>query len=574
MELVRKKGVPELAAAALVAVLGISLLAHAHDPDDLPPEQVGQGSLVAPMSSSAVRLTPGLVQEHAVAEPSAEVSDLPAAVATATLPDGSTEHESEPDVAKAPAAIGIHCTIKGRVLDSRGAPAIHAVVSLYGVIASPKELWTWTEQEVEAARRADEEARRALDDPTRARSASAATLRAIRRIYREELLLELARAETGGDGCFQLVVNRGDVARARVYIAIRDAVDEETQVWGFGEWTAGSSCADLGEFQLGRSGRLTVSVRDHGHPVEASVELLGGYGQLQSVEIETDALGVVVIETPEASADLIIRSEGFATEYRKVDMSCREVRVDVALEPTATISGVVCDADGAPIESAVVLVSEKGEGWGYEKTWGHATTDARGAFTLEGVHAGHPATVEADRPEGSEGDLLPSVMVETTAPVGDLVLRMGKPAHLVVVPELDGDVAELGSDSTIFELRERNGEGRLETPRSVFRVDSLIFGGLFPGTYQLRVTSSWYAPTVSADVKVTAGEVVEVPIRVTRGRRVSGRVSMPGGRRSGTAPFASLGTRSDATTPTDRSSSTPSRPAMWSSRSSSTATSP
>jgi hypothetical protein len=528
--LVRKTGISELVAAALVAVIGVSLLARAaHDPDDLPPEQVAQGSQVAPVGSNApLLMPPARVREDAVPEPCARVAEPPVTLAAATIPTevGSPAPELEAADTTASVATGIHSTVVGRVLDSRGASAIRAVVTVYGVIASPKDdLRTWTEAELEAARAADEEARRAVDDPTHARSASAATLRTIRREAPEGLLLELARTETGGDGSFRLEVNRDDVVRVTVFFAIRDAIDEETHVWQEGVWENRSGDLDFGDRQLGRSGRLTIAVRDHGHPVAgASAELLGGYGALHPGATKTDADGVVFIETTGASADVLIQSEGFATEYLTVDMSSREVNVAVDLEPTATISGVVCDADGSPIESALVLMREKGGGQNYWVTWGRATTDARGGFKLQGAHPGRPAEVNATPPDGREADLLPSAMVEATPSASGLVLTLGKPARIVAVPDLDADVADLGSDSDswTFGLQQREGEN-LDTARTYYR-DSRTFSGLYPGTYQLVVSSGEYAPSVSAEVTVAAGEEVQVPIRVTRGRRVNGRV--------------------------------------------------
>ncbi|HXI12069.1 MAG TPA: carboxypeptidase regulatory-like domain-containing protein [Thermoanaerobaculia bacterium] len=101
--------------------------------------------------------------------------------------------------------------------------------------------------------------------------------------------------------------------------------------------------------------------------------------------VSTDANGDYVVDSLETSEkNFTFRKGGFVTEIRSVKLSGKETRLDVKLSKGKTVSGIVVNDSGAPVEGASVFASSALQNAGRSS----ARSDANGAFQLEGLAPG------------------------------------------------------------------------------------------------------------------------------------------------------------------------------------------
>ncbi len=210
----------------------------------------------------------------------------------------------------------------------------------------------------------------------------------------------------------------------------------------------------------------------------------------------------------------------------------------LALEPAATIEGVVVDGEGRPVAAAEVVAEAQRPVFGGFSGVGEpearsARSDERGAFRLHRLTASLAWQLSARR----AGFGIGRVVVDGLAagrrrtgvrvvlpPQGQLVGRvLGSDetpvvgARLELVPNATGD----------FRLRMFRGRtGREESPKTTSGEEGrFAFAGLSAGFHDLIVEASGFAPTRIPRVEVAAGEARDLgEVLLDPGVVVAGRV--------------------------------------------------
>lgn len=107
--------------------------------------------------------------------------------------------------------------------------------------------------------------------------------------------------------------------------------------------------------------------------------------------VTTDAEGNYQLEAVEPGEKrFAFRSDGYAPVMKSVNVSGREMKLDVQFGRGATMAGVVVSEGGSPVAGAQVQISSAN--FGYDETW----TDGNGAFRFEGLSEGR-YTIEAGK---------------------------------------------------------------------------------------------------------------------------------------------------------------------------------
>jgi len=227
---------------------------------------------------------------------------------------------------------------------------------------------------------------------------------------------------------------------------------------------------------------------------------------------------------------IYVQTNGGANAHQSKDFGAGTHQVDFTL-PTASISGSVVGADGAPVAGATVMAypqeagndSEDSEGQ-FEPWSGQVETDARGNFRMSNVSAGTYRVVAASASFGRSPKKkalaahapahLDNVKVAEGARVDGLVLRMKAGGTLNVVV--------LGSDGTpksgvSVSAQPSNGMyfdgGQQETDRT----GRATFAGLGEGPFEVHATGGTELAPDSGPIKLGAGETKDVTLRMARG---------------------------------------------------------
>lgn len=185
---------------------------------------------------------------------------------------------------------------------------------------------------------------------------------------------------------------------------------------------------------------------------------------------------------------------------------------DLALNPGATVSGVVTDENGQPTGLAVVTASVRGKASGALRSV-EARTGEDGTFRLEGLGpGGWTAVAEAEGYASGQGfdfsidldgapperlSLVLTRGIEVTAAV---FTNSGEPvagATCVLKRKGDDSMSSVGGSSGLFR---RLFSGDVATDES----GELLIGRFAPGSYQLRVSSGFRTRTF--DVEVTGSD--------------------------------------------------------------------
>lgn len=221
---------------------------------------------------------------------------------------------------------------------------------------------------------------------------------------------------------------------------------------------------------------------------------------------------------PRTAVQLRAESETAASKVTTVslDKQQREAKVQLVLDVTGTIAGIVVDEKGVAVpEVQVNAFPDFMGGGGTEDValagMSTATTDGGGAFVVRGLPEG-PYRLWAGRTTmarewGQQGVSAKvgdqSVKITLASPgklVGKLALETGKPPKLAsVAAGYQPGVTAVG--------------GAFEVPE------------LTPGQYEVFIRGPEFAQLVKHDVKIEPGKTTDLgTITLVRGRRLAGRV--------------------------------------------------
>ncbi len=228
---------------------------------------------------------------------------------------------------------------------------------------------------------------------------------------------------------------------------------------------------------------------------------------------------------PRKALNVVALHETGNSEPVAVDMTDAERRDDleIVVDVTGAIAGIVVDGEGDPIEGAQVVAFpdvRKGAelSGGAFRLFGLPTelTDAGGRFELRGLRGG-PFALAASRPGSDRSDAF--LRDPTTARVGD--------ANVRIVLETPGSVRGVVAfaDGTAPEAFTVSAGGFGAGKPFSSKDGSFELTDLPPRTYTLTVRGVGFDPVRKTDIAVGPSEAVDVgTITVTEGRAIAGRV--------------------------------------------------
>ena len=229
----------------------------------------------------------------------------------------------------------------------------------------------------------------------------------------------------------------------------------------------------------------------------------------------------------------IALSETASSQGVTFDLATAREKRDLllTLDVTGSIAGLVVDGAGEPVAEAQVaaypdfFAGESGEDFRLRGPTVDST-DGGGAFTLRGLPVGKYRLFASRSGVGQN----PFAREGTKAKTGDagvkLLLQADGGVKGVVVFEDGGDSPGLFTVSTgyVAGVPVANEDGAFELP------------SIAPGTHDIAFRGPDFAETFVRGVVVTSGQVKDLgPVKVKRGRNVSGRVVGPDGRPVGGA---------------------------------------
>jgi len=244
--------------------------------------------------------------------------------------------------------------------------------------------------------------------------------------------------------------------------------------------------------------RVEVRVSRNGQPVpDAFVNAFAESGSRHSASARTDEYGSCVLEGLQDGSYTFMANVQNGSPVRETVTLSGDTTVDLDVPP-ARMAGIVVDGGtGQPLGDVTVRV-EDGGGGGFR--FASATTsDSAGRFALEDVEPRayrlsfqKPAYETVTREVNAADD--DEVRVEMRRGEGlGLVVRdgmFGTPLRGVMVRVVDGSGVAVFSGSVPLD-----SQGRGEVP------------SVKPGSYELRVSSSGYAPVVRPGIMVPSSEL-------------------------------------------------------------------
>ena len=243
--------------------------------------------------------------------------------------------------------------------------------------------------------------------------------------------------------------------------------------------------------------RVEVRVSRNGQPVpDAFVNAFPESGGRGSASARTDELGSCVLEGLQDGSYTFVANIQNGSPVRETVVLSGDTTVDLDVPPARIAGMVVEGGTGQPLGDVTVRVEEGGGGFRFGSA---VTSDSAGRFALEDVEPRayqltfqKPAYETQTREVNAADD--DEVRVEMRRGEGlGLVARdgmFGTPLRGVMVRVVDGTGIAVFSGSVPLD-----SEGRGEIP------------SVKPGSYELRVSSSGYAPVIRPGIMVPSSEL-------------------------------------------------------------------
>ncbi|MCM2315744.1 MAG: carboxypeptidase regulatory-like domain-containing protein, partial [Thermoanaerobaculia bacterium] len=228
----------------------------------------------------------------------------------------------------------------------------------------------------------------------------------------------------------------------------------------------------------------------------------------------TDAEGNYQLEAMESGEKSIVFSkDGYPPTTKSVTVSGREMKIDVQLGRGATVAGVVVTEEGSPVPGATVQMESATSGFQ------QVTTDANGAFRIEGVSEGRVSIVAGKR--GWVDAELNDVDVATAA---NLRLMLGQGGRIT------GRVTGLQS-SEYSQVRVSARTASADSGATPDSTGAFTIEGAPTGTVRVVATkgagfAGSFQSTEAKTVELSAGGEAMVDLEFRNDRVVSGLVRL------------------------------------------------
>ncbi len=335
----------------------------------------------------------------------------------------------------------------------------------------------------------------------------------------------LGTATSGQDGAFAVALP-DECADERVEAHVRAqafAPAYASCTASVAEWT------NVGDIALGRGRTLRGAVRDAltEAPLadaEVSIQLPSTRMlELPPLSTKTDAQGMYAIDNaPIGICNIAATAAGHARhELPQQHIQRDEDNVlDFVLQPGRTIAGFVLDRDGRACDGAFVrAIPSTARDTGV--VGAHANAD--GSFRIEGVALGE-AELNASAP--GFGTASETLAADASKPI---TLRLSRLSRLRVLAR-DADGNAVAGFSALARSADKTPSARMRRvgPKTSTRTEAgaaaLDLEGLEPGEWNLEASAPGFARLTSSTFRVDLDELREVPIVLTKGSRVLGRI--------------------------------------------------
>lgn len=210
------------------------------------------------------------------------------------------------------------------------------------------------------------------------------------------------------------------------------------------------------------------------------------------------------------------------------------------LRPGGSVAGKVVEADGSPVEGATVSVRPSSTGWLAMMDMnlpGSARTDAKGAFSFEGLPAGTRWEARAEKDGFSDGKSR-AVDLERGDRIADLDVRLDAAATLAfrLIDERGEPLTEAQVSVEAASKAPAGPRGRRGGPRFGGGVDEdqidvgkdgrFRVRGLDGGTFDVTVSPADGVDIEREGVKLTAAETADLgTLKVVEGSRIAGTIT-------------------------------------------------
>lgn len=228
----------------------------------------------------------------------------------------------------------------------------------------------------------------------------------------------------------------------------------------------------------------------------------------------TDESGRRVYELLDGKYDVM--AGGRTTPLKTLGQQMLDARskpLVIELERGLVVEGRVLGADDQPVEGATVSTANRSS---------ITQSDATGAFAFRNLAAGATVTLAAETRAGLFTD-----PVSVTAPAGDVILRLPRPAR-IEGRVFDRESKQPVRDFSISVVRERRQFGMSPVKKFTSEDGRFVLDEIAPGKVDLNVLAKGYAPGSMVDVPAAGGATATVEIALDRGGTVTGRVSSGG----------------------------------------------
>lgn len=207
---------------------------------------------------------------------------------------------------------------------------------------------------------------------------------------------------------------------------------------------------------------------------------------------------------------IVFSARGYLEQTKTMEVSGREMKLDVTLGKGATVAGTVVSESGMPVADAYISIDG-------DAMFGNTTarTDSSGSFQMEGIEPGL-YTFEA-RKSGMGDGRAENVDIRSGAPV-----RIVMPAGATITGSVSGIDAADYARVQVVATSDAGSSSAMVTSSGTFRVDGAPTGSV---RVFARMTGFGGSNTETKTVEVQSGSQAVVDLEFRTDTRVSGRVT-------------------------------------------------